>query len=192
MTEKKNNLPAYLVLALLFIVSAALLRYQGRIWFCADGTFYLWISDAWSDQNSQHLTDPYSFSHLLHGVLFFGMLYKLTPKLSWMWRFNIAVFIEAAWELLENSAAVIERYRDAGALGYSGDSIVNSMGDLLCCGLGFILADKLGLVKSIILFVVIELLLILTIRDSLTINVIMLIHPVEAIKEWQSVMTAGI
>ena len=90
------------------------------------------------------------------------------------------------------AAAVIERYRDAGALGYSGDSIVNSMGDLLCCGLGFILADKLGLVKSIILFVVIELLLILTIRDSLTINVIMLIHPVEAIKEWQSVMTAGI
>ena len=190
MSDKKNNLTEYIALAIIVIVTALLLRYQGRIWICSDGTIYPWISDAWSDQNSQHLTDPYSFSHLLHGILFFGMLYKLSDKLSWMWRFNIAVLIEALWELLENSSIIIDRYREAGALGYSGDSILNSMGDLMSCGFGFWVAYKLGFKKSVILFIVIELVLLFTIRDNLTLNVIMLIHPVEAIKEWQSVMTA--
>jgi len=192
MTAKKTPIVEYIALAIIVIVTALLLRYQGRIWICADGTIYPWISDAWSDQNSQHLTDPYSFSHLLHGILFFGMLYKLSDKLSWMWRFNIAVLIEALWELLENSSMVIDRYREAGALGYSGDSILNSMGDLMSCGFGFWVAYKLGFKKSVILFIVIELVLLFAIRDNLTLNIIMLIHPVEAIKEWQSVMTAGL
>lgn len=188
MTNKKNLIVEYIALAIIVIITAILLRYQGRLWISSDGSIYPWISDAWSDQNSQHLTDPYSFSHLLHGILFFGMLYKLSDKLSWMWRFNIAVLIEALWELLENSSIIIDRYREAGALGYSGDSILNSMGDLMSCGLGFVVAYYLGLKKSIILFIVIEIILLLTIRDSLIINVIMLIHPLEAIKEWQSVM----
>jgi hypothetical protein len=190
MTKEKNKLTAYISLVFIFIVSALILQYQGRIWFCADGSLYLWVSDAWSDQNSQHISDPYSFSHLLHGILFFGILYKLTPRLSWMWKLNVAVLIEALWEVLENSAMVINRYRDAGALGYSGDSIINSMGDLMSCILGFVLANYLGLKKSVVLFLVIEIVMILTIRDCLIINVIMLIHPVEAIKEWQSFMTS--
>lgn len=192
MNQAKNNSPAYIVLIILVIATTLILQYQGRNWFAANGTFYLWIGDAWSDQNSQHWADPYSFSHVLHGILFFGLLYFFSDKLSWMWRFNIAVLLEALWEILENSSIIINRYRDAGALGYTGDSIINSVADLFCCGLGFVIAHYLGLTKSIILFILVEIGLILTIRDSLTINVIMLIHPIEAIKEWQSVMTVGL
>jgi hypothetical protein len=191
MNQAKNNTPAYIVLIILVITTTLILQYQGRNWFAANGTFYLWIGDAWSDQNSQHWTDPYSFSHVLHGILFFGLLYLFSDKLSWIWRFNIAVLLEALWEILENSSIIIDRYRDAGALGYTGDSIINSLADLFYCGLGFVIAHYLGLTKSIILFILVEIGLILTIRDSLVINVIMLIHPIEAIKEWQSVMTVG-
>ncbi|MDF1666914.1 MAG: DUF2585 family protein [Planctomycetota bacterium] len=191
MTEQKSHRNEFIVLALIAAVTAFVLYLEGRIWIASDGSVYPWVSDAWSDQNSQHLSDPYSFSHLLHGVLFFGMLWPLRDKLNWWWRMNISVALEAAWEILENSPMIIDRYREAGALGYSGDTILNSMGDLACCGLGFWVAHKLGLKKSIILFVVVEVVLILTIRDSLIINVIMLIHPVEAIKEWQSVVSGG-
>jgi len=191
MNQPKNNTFAYIGLTILVIATALLLQFQGRSWFALDGSFYLWIGDAWSDQNSQHWTDPYSFSHVLHGVLFFGLLYFLSDKLSWMWRFNISVLLEAIWEVVENSSVIIDRYRDAGALGYTGDSIINSMGDLFYCGLGFVIAHYLGLTKSIILFILVEIGLLLTIRDSLIINIIMLIHPIDAIKEWQSVMTIG-
>lgn len=192
MSQKKNNTLAYIGLGVLVLVTALLLQYQGRNWFAANGEFYLWIGDAWSDQNSQHWTDPYSFSHLLHGVLFFGLLYFFSNRISWMWRFNIAVLLEAIWEVVENSSFIINRYRDAGALGYTGDSIINSMGDLFYCALGFVVTHYLGLTKSIILFIVIEIGLLLTIRDSLIVNIIMLIHPIEAIKEWQAVMNTGI
>lgn len=198
MTKNKSNSPSstkylpYIALVILVIATALILQYQGRNWFAANGHFYLWIGDAWSDQNSQHWTDPYSFSHFVHGLLFFGMLYKLSSKLSWMWRFNISILLEAIWEIVENSSTVIDRYRDAGALGYTGDSIINSMGDLFYCGVGFMAAHYLGFTKSLILFILIEVCMILTIRDSLIINIIMLIHPIEAIKEWQSVMTSGL
>lgn len=188
MQQYRNNTAAYIGLTILVAATALILQYQGRTWFAANGELYFWVGDAWSDQNSQHWTDPYSFSHALHGILFFGLLYSLTGKISWMWRFNISVFLEATWEVIENSSIIIDRYRDAGALGYSGDSIINSMGDLFYCGLGFVIAYYLGFTKSLILFILVEIGLLLTIRDSLIVNVIMLIHPVEAIKEWQSVM----
>jgi hypothetical protein len=188
MNQSKDNTIAYTGLVALVLSTTLILQFQGRNWFAANGELYFWVGDAWSDQNSQHWTDPYSFSHALHGILFFGLLYFLSDKLSWMWRFNMAVLLEALWEIVENSSIIIDRYRDAGALGYSGDSIINSMGDLFYCGLGFVLAHYLGLAKSIILFILVEIGLLLTIRDSLIVNVIMLIHPVEAIKEWQSVM----
>jgi hypothetical protein len=190
MNKQNNNLFAGFALAVLVFASAFILHSMGRIWICSDGTVLLWVSDAWSDQNSQHISDPYSFSHLLHGLLFFGALYKLTPKLSFLWRLNISVLLEASWEILENSSLIINRYRDAGALGYSGDTVLNSMGDLLSCALGFVLAYYLGFKKSVILFILVEIGMILTIRDSLILNVIMLIHPVEAIKTWQSVMVS--
>jgi hypothetical protein len=173
------------------LFTAFLLHGMGRLWLSESGAVYFWVSDAWGDQNSQHLADPYSFSHFLHGVLFFGLLYCFRSKISLGWRFNTALFIESLWELLENSSLIINRYRDAGALGYSGDTVLNSMGDLLACALGFVAASYLGLKKSLLLFLMIEILSILIIRDSLILNCIMLIHPVEAIQKWQSVMIAN-
>ena len=186
---KRNQLAVLGALLLLFL-TAYCLNSMGRIWMAESGVVYFWVADAWSDQNSQHLSDPYSFSHLLHGVLFFGLLYGLRNRFSFSWRLNIALFIEALWELLENSSLVINRYRDAGALGYSGDTVLNSMGDLLACALGFLLASVLGLKKSIVLFIAVEMIMLYSIRDSLILNCIMLIHPIEAIKQWQSVMTS--
>ncbi len=186
--QDKTRIVAFVVLLIIFVATVFLLSYQWRIWLPSDGTLFLWVSDAWSDQNSQHILDPYSFSHLLHGIIFFGLLYPFAKKVSWWRRLNIAMFIEALWEIVENSAVIIDRYRDAGALWYSGDTIVNATGDLLCCLLGFVLAHHLGRKKSLAVFVAVELVLIWAIRDSLLINVIMLIHPIEAIQQWQSVM----
>jgi hypothetical protein len=149
----------------------------------------LWIGDAWSGETSQQFMDPYSFSHLQHGLLFFGFLYWLTPKLSVLWRFCIATIIEAAWEVLENSAIIIDRYREGtAALGYEGDTIFNSVGDLVSCGLGFIVAYYLGFWRTLILFIIIEVAMVFTIYDSLLLNVIMLVYPIDAIKEWQMTM----
>lgn len=171
---------------LLFLITALLLHGQGRLWMCECGTIKLWVSDTWSSDNSQHLLDPYSFSHLQHGLVFFGLLWFLRDRVSFYWRFFIALLIESAWELFENSAFVINRYREAtAALGYSGDTVVNSMGDLLSCALGFVVAQRLGGWKTLALFAAIELTMIFLIRDSLLLNVIMLIHPIEAIKVWQ-------
>jgi len=163
------------------------LRNQGRLWLAKDGSLKFWISDAWGGDNSQQFTDPYSFSHILHGILFFGALWYFRKYISLGWRFVIAIGVEALWEILENTQMVIDRYREAtAALGYTGDTIVNCLGDLVSCGLGFIIAYYLGLWRSIALFLLIELVLILTIKDSLLINIIMIIYPLDAIKNWQT------
>lgn len=183
-TNKKDWL-AWVVTALIVVAMMFMLSSQGRIWICACGTVKFWVNDVWGAENSQHLFDAYSFSHLLHGVLFMGMLYGLSSRLSFSWRLALATLIEAAWELLENSEIVLSRYRETAAQGYNGDSIVNSFGDLVSCGLGFALAYYLGLKKSIILFIVVEVVMILWIKDSLLLNIIMLIYPLDFIKEWQ-------
>lgn len=176
----------WIALAATFIVMMFLLHNQGRLWICASGYVYPWVSDVWSSDNSQHLSDPYSFSHILHGVLFFGLFWLFRNYINGSWRLVFATMIEAAWELFENSAFIINRYREGtAALGYNGDSIVNSVGDLLSCILGFYIAYRLGLWKSILFFVLVEIVMIIAIRDSLMLNIIMLIHPVEAIKTWQ-------
>ncbi len=187
MTKQKRNLIIGIAGLLVVVIGMSfLLEGQGRSWFSASGNFYLWESDIWSAESSQQFLDPYSFSHMLHGVCFFGLLWWIAPKLPWLWKFTISTALEAGWELLENSQLVIERYREeTAALGYEGDSIINSNGDLFSCGVGFILAYYLGLKKSIILFALVEITMIITIRDSLLINIIMLIYPVEGIKEWQ-------
>lgn len=183
MNKKKYALAGLIVVVILM---ALLLENQGRVWFSNSGDFYLWEGDIWSSESSQQFLDPYSFSHMLHGVIFFGLLYLIVPKLNWLWRFTISTALEAGWEILENSQIIINRYRDAtAALGYEGDSIINSIGDLFSCGIGFVVAYYLGLKKSIILFVLVELLMIILLRDSLLLNVIMLLYPIEGIKEWQ-------
>jgi Protein of unknown function (DUF2585) len=182
----KRVLP-WLAIVLVLIGTVLLLRTQGRLWWCSCNYLLLWSGDPWSSDNSQHLLDPYSFTHLLHGFLLCGLLALAVPRLSVAWRLWLAVSIEAVWELIENSEFVIRRYRqETAALGYNGDTIANSLGDLLICGLGFLLAQQLGFRRAFALFVLTEVTLAILIRDNLTLNVVMLIYPIEAIKEWQA------
>jgi hypothetical protein len=178
---------AWLAVALLMLVTVAVLRGEGRRWWCACRTPTPFSTDPGSRHNSQHLLDPYSFSHLLHGLIFFGCLRLLAPRASAGLTLVVALTIEAGWEILENSPLIIARYRAAtAAVGYTGDSIVNSTGDVLSCALGFWLAAKLGWRWSAAVLVAIELIMLALIRDNLTLNVIMLLYPLDAIRQWQS------
>jgi hypothetical protein len=185
-TLEKRRLWLCAIILIVLVGTIFQLRNQGRLWICACGKVLLWSGDIWSSNNSQHLFDPYSFTHLLHGVLFCGLLALIVPSLSFQWRFSLAVLIESLWEVIENSAIVIDRYREATlALGYEGDTIINSIGDIAACALGFILAHYLRLRWSTLLFIAVELVLLVWIKDSLLLNIIMLIYPVEAIRAWQ-------
>lgn len=148
--------------------------------------FTPWSWDAASSHNSQHFIDYYSFSHFLHGVLFFAALFCFARGWSLPTRLFAALVLEAGWEVLENSPLVIERYRSAtSALGYQGDSIINSLGDLSSCALGFWVAFKLSWRKMVLISLIIEFVMLILIRDNLTLNVLMLVWPIPAIKEWQ-------
>ena len=183
-----KKLWTFVVIFAVLVTTLFQLRIQGRIWWCSCGHYNLWSGDIWSLHNSQHLFDPYSFTHILHGVLFCGILAWLLPKIPLMWRLWMAITLEAIWEIFENSQFIIQRYRESTmALGYNGDSIINSSGDILSCVAGFILARYLGLIYSIILFIIIELVLLFWMRDNLTLNIIMLVCPIEAIKNWQMI-----
>lgn len=145
-----------------------------------------WSWNIWSTHNSQHIIDPYSFTHVLHGVLEFWLIGLVFRRVPLAWRFFMAIFIESSWEVAENTSYVIQRYREETmSLDYFGDSIINSLADIVCCGLGFFIAYKLRFWKSLALFIATEVILILTIRDSLIINIIMLTWPIEALKNWQ-------
>jgi hypothetical protein len=166
----------WLVMAFVMTATVCQLRYQGRLWWCACGQFYPWAGDVWSSHNSQHFFDPYSFTHILHGVILCGLLTWAWPKVSPGWRLCLAVSIEALWEVLENTDFTIHRYRMLTiALDYQGDTIANSLGDILSCVIGFALARRLGLWGSLGLFVGTELLLIVWIGDSLFLDVVRLI-----------------
>src|SRR5919206_919738 len=166
----------WIAIVVVLIGTALLLRSQGRLWVCSCGYLLLWSSDPWSSDNSQHLLDPYNFTHLLHGFVLCGLLALIVPRLSAVWRLCLAVSIEALWEVIENSEFVIRRYRaETAALGYHGDTIVNSICDILVCGLGFVLASRLGLRRTLALFAVTEVALIFWIRDSLLLNILMLV-----------------
>lgn len=166
--------------------TAIILRLMNRLWWCKLGDTRLWIGDIYSSHCSQHLLDPYAFTHISHGLLAAVALALIAPRLSISARFLITIVLECGWEILENSPIIINRYRTATiAFDYLGDSIINAMGDILACALGFIIAHKIGLWPTLILFIIIELALLLTIKDNLTLNVVMLVWPIEAIKNWQ-------
>ncbi|TWT92370.1 DUF2585 family protein [Stieleria varia] len=168
-------------------VMAVILHQMGRTIWCACGQWTPWSWDIWTSHNSQHLIDPYFFSHVLHGVIFAGLLYTMRGWLSYGSRLLAAVILEAGWEILENSPMIINRYREATiSLDYFGDSVANSVFDVLACLLGFLIASRLRWYWSVAFFVIVELVLLATIRDCLTLNVVMLISPIEAIKQWQS------
>lgn len=194
---RRVKLLSLAALVVTFALTAMVLRFQGRIWFCKCWEPRLWVGDVASEHTSQHLLDPYSLSHLQHGLIFYFVLIWLLPDKPAadgsrpvrrrVARFWIAVLVECAWEILENSSLVINRYREAtAARGYLGDSVWNSLGDVLSCVLGFVIAEWLGWRRTLVLFVTIEVGMILWIRDSLLLNVLMLVYPLEAIKAWQT------
>jgi hypothetical protein len=162
------------------------LFYQGRVWWCRDDAYTLWSGAVLSRHNSQHLFDPYSFTHILHGVLYFWIATLLFRRMPLVRRLFLAILFECAWEVLENSNMVIERYRAVTiSLDYFGDSVANSLGDVLSCTLGFLLAQKIKLRWSLAFFIIVETILLFWIHDSLLLNIVMLVYPIEAIKTWQ-------
>ena len=196
LTNKNNNdtftissnegLGPWVAIALVVTAAVIVLNVEGRRWWCPAGDLLPWSWNIWSQHNSQHLVDPYSFTHVLHGVLEFWILGLLFPRLRVAWRLFLAVLVESSWEMAENSSYVIQRYREETiSLDYFGDSIINSLSDIFCCATGFVIAYKLRFWWSLALFVTTEIVLIFWIHDSLIINIIMLLFPNDTIRNWQ-------
>ena len=171
-----------------FVVAALIELGMGRLLLGPDGKFGLWEGDIWNNEQSQRFADPYSFSHILHGLLLYGILRIAARKMPLRYRFLIAVVLEAGWEILENSPLIINRYRAITiSIGYVGDSILNSLSDIFMAMLGFFIAARTRVWISITIFVAVEIALLFWVRDNLTLNIIMLIYPISAIRAWQSV-----
>jgi Protein of unknown function (DUF2585) len=188
MTTKYQKNVIYPITAMIFCVAIMVvnLYWQGRFWWCQQGDFLPWSFNIWSPHNSQHLIDPYTFTHILHGVLYFGIITFLFNEMPLRWKFFLVVLVECIWEGFENSSFIIERYRAATiSLDYFGDSILNSLSDVLSCVFGAFLAYKLKFWRSFAFYALTEIILLFLIRDNLTLNIIMLIYPIEAIKVWQ-------
>jgi len=177
---------ATLAILLSVVATALLLHLEGRLWICACGSIHLWSGQICSANNSQHFLDPYSFTHVLHGFLFFWLIAWLLKRVSGSWQLVIAVAIEGLWEVFENTNFIIDRYRsETAALGYNGDTVINSLGDMVCCLIGFLVARRLGWRRSLIAFAILEVALIVWIKDSLVLEILMLVVPVDAIRSWQ-------
>lgn len=162
------------------------LRVEGRVWWCGCGSLRPWIGSVWNEHTSQHLVDPYSFTHFSHGLILWGVLCLAARWIGAGWRAVLAMGLEAAWEVAENSVWIIERYRTATAdIGYRGDSILNSVGDLASCLLGVAFAARFSWKASVALLVLLECVLVVWVRDSLALNILMLASPVDAIRAWQ-------
>jgi len=182
-----RSLRPYLFVAGLILATAAWLLWSGRLPICACGFVSLWHGQVPSSQNSQHLSDWYTPSHIIHGLLFYGVLWLVARRLSFGNRLALATAVECLWEVVENSAMVIERYRTATvALDYYGDSVVNSVADVGAMVAGFYLARALPVWASVALALGFEVLTAFVIRDGLALNVLMLLWPVPGVLEWQS------
>ena len=178
-----------LIIAGVFVIimQAVVLVVMGRPWICTCGEIKLWHGVVKSSGNSQHLTDWYSFTHIVHGFLFYALLQWLAPGWSLAKRLLAAIAIEVSWEVVENSSFIIERYRaETISLDYYGDSIVNSVADTIAMVVGFVLAAVWPVWLSIATVLGLELFLAIAIRDNLLLNIIMLVWPLDAVKAWQA------
>jgi hypothetical protein len=183
MTTRRTAIAAFAIIALAASIELAM----GRHPICTCGRVTLWVGARDSPQTSQMLTDWYSLSHIVHGLIFYALLWLLFRRRPVQWRFLAALLIEASWEVIENTPMVIDRYRaTTAALGYSGDSVVNSISDMLMMCVGFLVARKLPVWASIALLVALELIPLAVIRDNLALNILNLIAPNAAVAAWQA------
>jgi hypothetical protein len=177
---------AYGIAAIVVGGAASIELAMGLAPICKCGYVKFWHGIVNSSENSQHITDWYTFSHIVHGLGFYLLLWAVARRLPPGPRFVLAVLLEAAWEVFENTPFVINRYRAATiSLDYYGDSVINSMSDIASMMVGFWIARRASLWLSVGLVIVLEVMLAVIIRDNLTLNILMLIHPFEAIKRWQ-------
>jgi hypothetical protein len=183
MKRNRTAIAALLIVA----VAAAILLAMGRNPICTCGSIDLWVGARDSPKTSQMLADWYSLSHIVHGLLFFALLWLVARRWSIGTRFIAALLVESAWEVIENTPLVIDRYREtAAALGYSGDSVINSVSDILMMCVGFLAARKLPVWASLLLLIVLEIVPLFVIRDNLALNILNLIAPNAAIAAWQA------
>jgi hypothetical protein len=190
MLKRQETVITVAICILVIAVTILILKAMGRPLISNSGTVKLWHSEVVSSENSQHLSDWYSFSHIVHGFLFFFILWLVSKKIPLVRKFSIALVIavvmESIWEIIENTDFIINRYREATiALDYFGDSITNSTADIFFMSLGFMMAARLSVIASLSIVVASEVMLAFVIRDNLALNIIMLIYPIDAIKEWQ-------
>lgn len=178
---------AWLLALLILIAAAAAELAMGRNPICTCGEIELWVGARDSAKTSQMLVDWYSLSHVVHGLLFYALLWLVARRWTVEWRFLTGTLLEAAWEVTENTPFVIDRYRSTtAAIGYTGDSIVNSMSDILMMAFGFLVARKLPVWATIMLLIVLEIVPLLVIRDNLTLNIVNLLAPNPALQAWQA------
>jgi hypothetical protein len=178
---------AWLLTLTIFVAAAAILLAMGRNPICTCGTVDLWVGARDGPRTSQMLADWYSLSHVVHGLLFYVVLWLIFRRWPVEWRFLTALLIEASWEVTENTPFVIDRYRaTTAALGYTGDSVINSLSDISMMALGFLVARKLPVWASCLLLIGLEVVPLFVIRDNLTLNVWTLLAPNKAIQAWQA------
>lgn len=177
----------HLLLIVSFAALAALVELlMGRVLICKSGQVLFWYGNIYGSGNSQHLTDWYTFSHIIHGMAFYGLLWLAARRLPVRNRLVLAIAIECAWEIAENSPFIINRYRAVtSAFDYIGDSVINSISDICAAGFGFFLAYALKTWRVIVLIVLLEMFTLYKVRDNLTLNVAMLVHPIDSIRKWQ-------
>ncbi len=177
----------YILSALIIFAIVGLIEFfSGRMLLGPDGMFGWWDNNIWGGETSQRVADVYSFSHIIHGMIFYAFLWLVARKIPLRYRFLISLIIEAGWELFENSPIIINRYRaETIALGYAGDSVLNSVCDIGMMAFGFVIARFSKIWICIFLIIIFELGTLFWVRDNLTLNVLMLVHPIEKVKVWQ-------